>query len=143
MTLNCGIMFAGVPMALMIRRLAILILVAAAASQTFAGVCFCGDSPQVPPCCKRKVEVNSYFSRKSCCEDQNCAFQRESSPTVAVSLAVNGGPAEQAATFPTGIPSIAPTISTRESFRPSVTARGFASRERPPDLYLRHHAFLI
>lgn len=126
----------------MIRRLAVLIFIAAASSQAFAGLCFCEETLAVPSCCKRKADANNYLTRKSCCDDGNCSVQRSNAPAAALSEAAVVA-SHDAATVPNLPNFIAPELYSAGPDRISFAAGRCKYRPRAPELYVRHHAFLI
>ena len=126
----------------MLRRIAAIIFVIGIVGQAWASACVCGDATPVHSCCKRKIEKNAYFSTKGCCDGETCVNQRSTTPaagltqpatvvTDTVAVAVN-------ATFFT-----TPELNSTEPVRDTVAAGSYRYRPRPPDLYVRHHAFRI
>ena len=126
----------------MVRRLAALIFVLAIAGQAWASACICDNTGPVHSCCKRKAERNDYVSSPGCCSDENCVTNRTSTPTPGICQANVTITTEVVLT-----PSY-PPVFCQKTFRAEPAADlALAGRykpfARPPDLYVRHHAFLI
>jgi len=126
------------------KRLAALLFIFAIVGQVSAGVCGClgGETKPKHSCCVRKKAVRDVISAKGCCETNCLAGKAENvvrdrtEPAAKIKFhdAVERGPM-QYALFPP-VPA-----------RAGVSIKPFAGNRlkyaRPPDLYLRHHAFLI
>jgi hypothetical protein len=129
----------------MLKRLTAILFIFIMAGQISVGVCGClgGDSRPPHSCCEHKKPYNDMMRRKGCCDDNDCAMrqserlpQDRTNATAKITLKV----------------AVEPTMPKLESFEP-VTLRSFVlstaavdhrlKYSRPPDLYLRHHAFLI
>lgn len=128
----------------MLKRLAAFLFIFAIAGQVYAGVCVClgGDKEAAHSCCKREKEARDSISGKAGCET-DCAASPAGKPVIdriepAAKIKF------QAVQFSPAVPRISfENIRTGSS----VPIRPFADHRlkyaRPPDLYLRHHAFLI
>lgn len=130
----------------MLRRFAALIFILTVAANVWAGVCECiemDDSHAVSSCCKRDHANGDSFSTKPCCESA-CAetsfvpvhrTQTESTIKIPLPSDVIGS-----ASFIPILPHL------KVSFVGGVD-RSFVDLRlgfpRPPNLYLRHHSFLI
>jgi hypothetical protein len=126
----------------MIKRLSALIFILAIAGQVWAATCVCEDAEPVHKCCLRLAEQSDYASSRGCCGPENC--EAAPAPTPAVRICqVNIAVADQAALLPFH-PSFVRDQAVIEKTIPKVIMRGrYRPYARPPDLYVRHHAFLI
>ena len=128
----------------MLKRLVALSFIFFIVGQVSAGVCGCLDDASQPQhsCCKRQKATVEAIRQKGCC-DNDCAMQRsEKLPQDRTS-----------ASFKITSTAIAqPAAIKLENFTPIATidiAPVIAVVDhrlrylRPPELYLRHHAFLI
>lgn len=126
----------------MLRRFAALIFVIGIVGQAWAAACVCDDNRPIHSCCKRKIEKNDYFVPKGCCDGENCVSQR--STTAAASLTQpTTVSAETAVAAPDNTLFTTPRLFTNEPVRETAAAGRYRYRARPPDLYVRHRAFLI
>lgn len=128
----------------MLKRFASLLFIFAIAGQVYAGVCGClgGDDEATHSCCKSNKASGDAIKAKDCCaadcevRQADRLTQDRSNPTPQINL--------QAARPTTSFPAISVEWAAIER---SVTIRQFARHRvkhpRPPELYLRHHAFLI
>lgn len=127
----------------MFRRLAALIFLLATAGQAWAAVCRCDDQKSVPSCCKRKIEKTNYISASDCCGDEDCSVSGSVTPAARIGCAgVNVAPAS-IDLAPAFVPQI-PVVLHKDLPARSASAAGrHKPWRRPPNLYVRHHAFLI
>ncbi|MBV9215772.1 MAG: hypothetical protein JO053_06305 [Acidobacteria bacterium] len=126
----------------MLRRTAALIFVLGIVGQAWAAACICDGSLPIHSCCKRKVEKNDYFSQKGCCEGENCVIRRSAPPLAGLSQAASVSTitaAEASKIFRLTFLK----LSKNEPVRDTAAAGRYRSWPRAPDLYVRHHAFLI
>jgi len=129
----------------MLKRLTAILFIFIMAGQVSAGVCGClgGDSRPRHSCCERKKSVGDTLRRKGCCDDNDCSMrqserlpQDRTNATARITLKIAAEP-----TMPK-LESFEPVAL--QSFVPSTTAVDHRLKNsRPPDLYLRYHAFLI
>jgi hypothetical protein len=129
----------------MLKRLTAILFIFIMAGQISAAVCGClgGDSRPQHSCCEHKKSVGDTLRRKGCCDDNDCAMrqserlpQDRTNATAKITLNI----------------AVEPTIPELESFEP-VALKNFVPTStildhrpkysRPPELYLRYHAFLI
>lgn len=127
----------------MLRRFVAILFVLALAGQIYAGVCGCmgGESEAAHACCKPKTAIENSIQGKACCETV-CAMSH-SEDLVADRLETIAKITFQASE-PAIVPSFAflPTYTVHTSDAPTrILLR--AAYVRPPELYLRHRAFLI
>lgn len=131
----------------MFKRLAVLLFILVVAGQAWAGICGCLNMQAQPShsCCKRSSKKTSAasLSPKGCC-DQDCYWTtsqktpRSQSENSAIDV-TSRLKAEPVARIVWSLPAL--TIG-----QPVPAAPYFNHRlrySRPPDLYLRHHSFLI
>ena len=128
----------------MLKRLAAIFFIFVIAGQVSAGVCGClGDAgkPQ-HSCCKRQKANRDAIRQKGCC-DEDCAMQpSERSPQDRTNV-----------TAKISVKAVAEPPSVRlEKFHPLSegnavplvkTSLHRLKYSRPPELYVRHHSFLI
>ncbi|KXK07360.1 MAG: hypothetical protein UZ17_ACD001000017 [Acidobacteria bacterium OLB17] len=128
----------------MLRRFAAIIFVLALAGQIYAGVCGCigAENKNAHSCCKPKASVENSMQGKACCEtactmsnSQNIVPDRLETLAKVTFAAIE--PASPVAAF-----DFSPTPAAYKHIAPQVTAISAADL-RPPELYLRHHAFRI
>jgi hypothetical protein len=128
----------------MLKRIAAILFIFVVAGQVSAGVCGCfGEGSNLRhSCCKREKAGIDSMRPTTCC-DSECAMQ----PSERV-LQDRTEPAAKV-TFETVTSSSA---IQHLSFRPIAALKPFdfapfanhrLKYSRPPELYLRHHAFLI
>ncbi|CAN5729723.1 hypothetical protein BH24ACI3_BH24ACI3_07550 [soil metagenome] len=129
----------------MLRHFAAIIFVLTIAGNIWAGVCHCVEmsSKSASSCCKRPKIQGDAFSAKACC-DELCGGAANLSVHRTHADSSNKIPAPN---FVAALPSIPfnPVSSINEFLSP-VSAEvdiGPAQLSRPPDLYLKHQAFLI
>ncbi|HTH51597.1 MAG TPA: hypothetical protein VL501_06675 [Pyrinomonadaceae bacterium] len=126
----------------MLRRIVAVIFVLGIVGQAWAAACVCDDAKLVHSCCKRKVEKNNCFSAKGCCDDEGCIQQR--TPTPSASLSQPVVTRTPVAAQPVDVLHYTFTAPVDyEPVRPTATAGRSRHLARPPDLYVRHHAFRI
>ncbi len=126
----------------MLQKLFALIFVLAVAGQAWASACACGESRPMHSCCKRAAEKNSYLSTKGCCDDERCVTNR--STAAAASLSQSTIINVETAASPRQLDRFSPAHFLPNEPVRGVVAKGFFRQwPRPPDLYVRHHAFLI
>lgn len=128
----------------MLKRIAALLFVLAIAGQVYAGVCGCMDANDeaTHSCCKRSRSSSGAIKAKDCCAADCSRPQTErptqdrSNPRPQIKL--------QAVTPSVQLPAVS---VERTSVTPLLTKQRLTDhrlkRPRPPELYLRHHAFLI
>jgi hypothetical protein len=130
----------------MFKRFAVLFFILVVAGQAWAGICGCLNTQAQPShsCCKRskKSSVTTVAS-KGCC-DQDCSWsagqrtplsQSENS-AVDVSSKVKAQPL-------TRIVWSLPILAVEQPVQAAPYLNHRLRYSRPPDLYLRHHSFLI
>ena len=127
----------------MLKRFATLIFVLAVTGQAFAGVCGCyAIEAKMHSCCKPHDASRDSLYPKGCC-DTECmtrATERTAQGRAEVLAKITSVPvAEPAASFTW---SFEPLTFER---RPKISQIGNhrLKYSRPPELYLRNHAFLI
>jgi hypothetical protein len=128
----------------MVKRFAALLFILAMAGHAAAGVCRCLGGADDPghSCCKRQKGGTDSMRRASCC-DTDCAMQSGGTSQPAR--------VESAAKITFTIEVLAARKNTLARPVPAFTERTAIAfidhhrlkHSRPPDLYLRHHAFLI
>ena len=128
----------------MLKRLTAFLFVLMIAGNVFAGVCGCiGDADHQDPCCKRELNAKDSFSAKPCCDDNCVTSGSVSTPrTQGESTVKIPIPADEIAVV--AIRNFAFDLSTVR--RSEITVPFVDKRlifPRPPDLYLKHHSFLI
>jgi hypothetical protein len=126
------------------KRLVALLFIFAIAGQVSAGVCGClgGETKSKHSCCIRKKTVRDTISAKGCCETNCLARQAENivqdrtepSAKIKFHVAVERVSMQYA---------LFPPVSARAGVSIKPFAGDRLKYARPPDLYLRHHAFLI
>jgi hypothetical protein len=131
----------------MLKRFSALFFILAVAGQAFAGVCVCLDPQAAAPkhsCCKRPKKASASVASKGCCETEcgqisNQNATRNASENYSVRFAPRTGGEVLSPTF-------WPPLK-EATFRPQALASPFLNDRhkfaRPPDLYRRHHSFLI
>jgi len=130
----------------MLKRLAILFFVLTVSAQAWAGVCGCFNLEKVSAhsCCKKGKSSVTSVSRKSCCETEcgnliNQRVPRKQADTAALAW-IDAKPVDlspERVVWPSQLRVVeAPALATA-----FVSHR--LKYSRPPDLYLRHHSFLI
>jgi len=127
----------------MLRRVAAILFILALAGQIYAGVCGCmgGESETAHACCKPKTAIENSMQGKACCETA-CAMSHSGNviPDRLETLAKITFQAVEPTAAPS-FPFVAPSI-VRNAYAPIRSLRD-AAYVRPPELYLRHHAFRI
>ncbi|MBV6495104.1 MAG: hypothetical protein DYH05_07840 [Acidobacteria bacterium ACB1] len=127
----------------MLRRLSAILFILALAGQIYAGVCGCmgGESEAAHACCKPKTAVENSMQGKACCETV-CAMSHSENtvPDRLETIAKITFQASEPPTVPTF--AFAPRSVVRTSNTPTRVLLD-AAHVRPPELYLRHRAFLI
>jgi hypothetical protein len=128
----------------MLKRLTAILFIFVMAGQISAGVCGClgGESRPQHSCCRHKLSTKDAIRQRGCC-DNECAMQQSeklpqdrTNATVKVSLKALIQPAALT------LENFAPV--KRQSVAPTVVATDHRLKySRPPELFLRHHAFLI
>jgi hypothetical protein len=128
----------------MLKRLAAFLFIFVIAGQVSAGVCGCvrGETESKHSCCKRDKKAGDSIRGKSCC-DVDCMAGQSDRPV-------------QDRTTPQAKLQFKTADQPREAlkltFEPvpiqsTVSVNRFTNHRlkyaRPPELYLRHHAFLI
>lgn len=128
----------------MLKRLASILFVFAIVGQVYAGVCGCliGDDEATHSCCKRSKAAGDAIKAKDCCaadcevQQADLLTQDRSNPTPQIKL--------QAVKPAAAIPAIpVEWVASTSSIITQQIADHQLKHPRPPDLYLRHHAFLI
>jgi hypothetical protein len=128
----------------MVKRLVALLFVFVIAGQVSAGVCGClGDVNQPQhSCCKRQKTNGDSLRQKGCC-DSECAMQQSerlpqdrTNATAKISFKAVVEPAALR------LDNFAP-VAELPIARSTVDQDFRLEFARPPELYLRHHAFLI
>jgi hypothetical protein len=128
----------------MVKRLAAFLFVLVIAGQVSAGVCGCigGESKSKHSCCKRAKKTVDSIQKKSCC-GVDC-MARQSDRPVQDRRAPQGGLQFQSADEPQEVIRFTfERIAVRQTVPLNFFTNHRLKYERPPELYLRHHAFLI
>jgi hypothetical protein len=128
----------------MLKRLTAIFFIFVIVGQVSAGVCGClgsGIQPQ-HSCCRHKKSANDAIRQKGCC-DTDCAMSRsERLPQDRTNTAIKITLKAVAKPAAPKLENFAP-IAT-QNIAPVVTvADHHLKYSRPPELYLRYHAFLI
>lgn len=127
----------------MFSRIFIAILLFTIVTPASMVTCACGNGADIHACCIRAAEASDYVSKKSCCEATNCSFGKASVPYVRpMGVEV---PRDNYAEAPLQVTE-APErwVPSPKIFKVcKLIANEHSQDARPPDLYLRHHAFLI
>ena len=142
--LTCVYFIADISHYSMPYRLIVLIVILAFGSHAWGAGCTCDDAKPAASCCKRDIERSSYLAARDCCPDsEGCAVggsegriaTRNSAGTVSQSALDLKTTAFVRSTF---------VISLKDEPVRDTTATGrYRNWPRPPDLYVRHHAFRI
>ena len=128
----------------MVKRLAAFLFIFVIAGQVSAGVCGCvgGESESKHSCCKREKGAGDSIRAKGCC-DADCLIRQSDRP-------VQDRRAPQTVLqFQTADEPVEVLRFTfeRAAVHVTVSVNHFTNHRlkyaRPPELYLRHHAFLI
>jgi hypothetical protein len=128
----------------MVKRLTAFLFILVIAGQVSAGVCGCigGESKPQHSCCKRAKKAVDSISKKSCC-DTDCAARQSDRP-VQDRTASQAKLQSQTSDEPR---EALPFTFERTAIIRAVPVTHFTNHRlkyaRPPELYLRHHAFLI
>lgn len=130
-----------------VKRLVSLSLAFIFAAQLLAGICICLDSGQDDhgkmSCCKSgKSERASMSALMSCCRE-SCGEPTGGSPGQANASSIQISAPVQAA-----VENLLANLKTKSNFKPAIPLSKRAGESpqlfaKPPDLYLRGHAFLI
>jgi len=128
----------------MLKRLTAIFFIFLIAGQVSAGVCGClgdGDRPQ-HSCCKHERSASDALRRKGCC-DNDCAMSQ--SERVPQDRTITAFKITSKAIPEPAIPKLENFVPVESpSFASSIAAVDHRLKySRPPELYLRHHAFLI
>ena len=128
----------------MLKRLTAIFFIFLIAGQVSAAVCGClgGESQPQHSCCKHERSANDSLRQKGCCDNDCAMSQSERLPQdrTITSFKITSKAVAEPATpklekfVPITTLNIARTIS-------AIDQR--LTYSRPPELYLRHHAFLI
>ena len=128
----------------MLKRLTAILFIFLVAGQVSAGICGCVVDNTQPQhsCCKRQKASADVLRQKGCCENDCAMSQSERLPQDRAGVA-----------FKISSKAIAqPATPKLESFTPvaaqTIALAAIATDHHlkyswPPELYLRHHAFLI
>ena len=128
----------------MLKRLTAILFIFLIIGQVSAGICGCvvDNSQPQHSCCKRQKASADVLRQKGCCENDCAMSQSERLPQDRAGVA-----------FKISYKAIAqPATPKLESFAPvaaqtivlaATAADHHLKYSRPPELYLRHHAFLI
>lgn len=128
----------------MVKRLTAFLFILVIAGQVSAGVCGCigGESKATHSCCKRAKKSADSIQKKSCC-DADCAARQSDRP-VQDRTASQARLQSQAADKPREVHQF---TFERTAIIRAVPVTRFTNHRlkyaRPPELFLRHHAFLI
>lgn len=128
----------------MLKRLAAILFIFAVAGQVSAGVCGCLESglEHQHSCCRHERSDRDTLRGKGCC-DSDCAMtQSEKLPQDRASADIKLTLKAVAEPATLKLENYAPiTIVSLAPFIASIDHR--LKYSRPPELYVRHHAFLI
>jgi hypothetical protein len=128
----------------MMKRLATFLFILVIAGQVSAGVCGCvgGESKSKHSCCKRAKKAVDSIQKKSCCGSDCMA--RQSDRPVQDRRSPQARLQFQSVDEPLHVPKFTFERTTADR---AVLVNDFTNHRlkyaRPPELYLRHHAFLI
>jgi hypothetical protein len=129
----------------MVSRILILMLLLAFAGQALAAACPCAPDGgrAVHSCCKPDSSDAAYFTMKGCCESPACSMSDGGQ-----AYAKSERPAFHQKPVSIAQPRAVPVVTavTAPEPRPFSDRRPNGHRlrnARAPDLYVRHHAFLI
>ena len=128
----------------MLKRLTAIFFVFVIAGQVSAGVCGCvgGENKARHSCCKRDKTAGDSIRSKGCC-DADCMVRQSDRP-VQDRTAPQAQLQFQTADEPLEVLKF--TFERAPVYR-TVSVNDFTNHRlkyaRPPELYLRHHAFLI
>ena len=128
----------------MLKRLIALLFIFVIAGQVSACVCGCLGAESQPrhSCCKRQKPDRDAVRRKGCC-DEDCALrQAERLPQDRTNSVAKITYKAEAELITLSLVSFAPITAQNLALAAAVTDHRI-KYSRPPDLYLRHHAFLI
>lgn len=130
-----------------VKRLVSFTLALIFAAQLVAGICLClnseGDEHGKTSCCKSgKSERAAMSSLMSCCRD-SCG-----EPTGNLPGQANASSIQISAPVQAAVENLLADLKTKTNFKPAVAISkraGVSPRlfAKPPELYLRGHAFLI
>lgn len=105
-------------------------------------MCAC-DQNSVPSCCKPSIEKNISISAPDCCGDAVCFDAGSATPTIRIgSLNLSHTP-ETIHLSKAFIPQFRVYLLEDRPAPKLFIAGRYKLWPRPPDLYVRHHAFLI
>lgn len=126
------------------RRIAALLFIIAIVGQFYAGVCGCvgGGAQPRHSCCKRQKTVGDVISRKNCCPSE-CLLQPSEKPLqdrVQATAKIKFETVKAAVETPR---SSFERIVVVDVVRLPPFSNHRLKYPRPPELYLRHRAFLI
>ena len=130
----------------MLRRIAAFIFVLTVAGNVWAGLCECidmGDDHAVSSCCEREHSEQAYMAAKPCCEtDCNeltavSVHRQQSESGIKIPL-----PAHVLASSPP-VPALRMALSAGSMGIDASFVDLRLGFPRPPNLYLKHHSFLI
>ena len=126
----------------MLKRLAAIVFILAIAGNLSAAVCGCvGGDKTVHSCCKKNSGDRASIRAKGCCGATCAMSHSQSSPqdrteTIKVTFKTPIGAAPA--------PLVRAAVASVDNFAlPAPFTNHRLKYSRPPELYLRHHAFLI
>ena len=128
----------------MLKRLTAIFFIFLIAGQVSAGVCGCLSDVSQPQhsCCRHKRSANDAVRRKGCCDNDCAMSQSERLPQdrTITSFEITSKAVAQPLT--PKVENFTAVAVPNMAF--AVTAGDHRLKySRPPELYLRHHAFLI
>jgi len=127
----------------MLKRVATLIFVLAVTGQAFAGVCGCfAIEAKMHSCCKPHNAKRDSLYPKGCCDDECLTRASERTSQGRAEVLTKITVAAKAGSAPAQAFSFLP-IATRTEPTISPFSDHRLKYSRPPELYLRNHAFLI
>ena len=127
----------------MLKRFATLIFVLAVTGQAFAGVCGCfAIEAKMPSCCKPHKAKHASLYPKGCCDDECLTRASERTAQMRAEVLTQITVAAEASQASVPVWSFAP-IAVKTAPRISPFGDHRLKYSRPPELYLRNHAFLI
>jgi hypothetical protein len=128
----------------MLKRLAAILFIFAIAGQVSAGVCGCFDGGREDKhaCCKRDKLSGDSIRTKPCC-DTNCMSQQSEKVEQERTQAATKIKFQAVVHALQGEATMFSPIESRTPVVASPSSDHRLKYARPPQLYLRHHAFLI
>jgi hypothetical protein len=115
----------------------------AVTGQAWASTCPCDNAKPVPSCCKRKVEKNAYISGADCCGDESCSVGGAGTPAIRVGSPLLRHTPLAIVLTPVLVAYVPNELRADSPARTLSVVGRYKSWPSPPNLFVRHHAFLI